>query len=111
MVVLDLVFNFSLASQSMPSEVLCNQLTSMTHALQQAVRIISAPEIRTEQLDATKRTYQDYQVHCRGDHRRATQRSHDIEARKEFIESRNKEKVRKEYLDVSLVLRPVVVTI
>jgi len=78
----------------MPSEILCNQLTTMTHALQQAVRIISAPEIRKEHLEATKRTYQDYQVHCRGDHRKLMQRSLDIEARKEFIESRNKEKVR-----------------
>ncbi len=78
----------------MPSEVLCYQLTTMSNALQQAVRIISAPEIHKEQLDATKRTYQDYQVHCRGDHRRVIQRGQDIEARKEFIESKNKEKVK-----------------
>lgn len=77
----------------MPSEVLCHQLTSMTHALQQAARIISASEIHAEQLEATKRTYQDYQVHCRGDHRKAKQRSQETEHRKEFIESRNKAKV------------------
>ena len=77
----------------MPSDVLCHQLTSITHALQQAVCIISASEIRAEHLEATKRTYQDYQVHCRGDHRKAVQRSQEIENRKEFIESRNKAKV------------------
>ena len=74
----------------MPSEVLCNQLTVMSQALQQAVRIISSSELASEAAAASKRACQDYHVHSRGDHRRTLQRGQDIEARKEFIENERK---------------------
>ena len=38
-----------LRRQAMPSEALCNQLTLMSQALQQAVRIINAKDIQVEQ--------------------------------------------------------------
>lgn len=77
----------------MPSEVLCNQLTLMSQALQQAVRIINAKEIHAEQLVVAKKTSADYQTHQRGDHRQVLQRKQLIEARKEYIENTQKEKV------------------
>ncbi len=76
--------------QGMPSKVLCNQLTVMSQALQQAARIISTSELEAEDAAASKRACQDYHGHCRGDHRRALQRGQDIEARKEFIENERK---------------------
>ena len=79
--------------QPMPSEMLCNQLTLMSQALQQAVRIISSKEIHTEQQMLAKKTSTDYQNHQRGDHRQVLQRKQMIEARKEFIENTQKEKV------------------
>ena len=85
--------NLSLLAQSMPSEVLCNQLTLMSQALQQAVRIISAKDIHAEQLVMAKKTSTEYQSHQRGDHRQVLQRKQLIEARKEFIENTQKEKV------------------
>lgn len=78
----------------MPSEILCNQLIIMAQALQQAVRIVAASEQEAEQQAAAKRACQGYQVHARGDHRRAMQRGGDIEARKEFIESQRRDMVR-----------------
>lgn len=74
----------------MPSEVLCSQLTVMSQALQQAVRILSASELAAESAAVSKRACQDYHVHSRSDHRKATQRGQDIEARKEFIENEKK---------------------
>lgn len=76
--------------QNMPSEVLCNQLTMMSEALQQAVHIISTSDIAAEQLALSKKACQDYQAHCRGDHRRAVQRAAEIESRKEFIENKRR---------------------
>lgn len=76
--------------QSMPSEVLCNQLTIMSQALQQAVHIISSSELASEAAATSKRAAQDYHAHSRGDHRRMLQRGQDIEARKEFIENERK---------------------
>ena len=75
----------------MPSEILCNQLTVMSQALQQAVRIISTSELAAEVAATSKRACHDYQVHHRADHRRALQRAQEIEARKEFIENKRKE--------------------
>ena len=79
--------------QPMPSEMLCNQLTLMSQALQQVVRIISSKEIHSEQGVLAKKTSTDYQNHQRGDHRQVLQRKQMIEARKEFIENTQKEKV------------------
>lgn len=79
--------------QPMPSEMLCNQLTLMSQALQQAVRIINSKEIHTEQQTLAKKTSTDYQNHQRGDHRQVLQRKQMIEARKEFIENTQKQKV------------------
>lgn len=77
----------------MPSEVLCNQLTLMSQALQQAVKIITGKEIHSEQQVMAKRAAVDYHTHQRGDHRQVLQRKQLIEARKEFIENTQKEKV------------------
>ena len=77
----------------MPSEVLCNQLTLMSQALQQAVRIITVKDIHGEQQAMAKKTCLDYQNHQRGDHRQVLQRKQLIEARKEFIENTQKKKV------------------
>lgn len=71
----------------MPSEILCSQLTVMSQALQQVVRIVSSMDLKAEQQAISKKACQDYQVHSRGDHRRAQQRGKDIEDRKEFIEN------------------------
>lgn len=79
--------------QPMPSEMLCNQLTLMSQALQQAVRIINSKDIHSEQGVLAKKTSTDYQNHQRGDHRQVLQRKQMIEARKEFIENTQKEKV------------------
>ena len=84
---------FTLTLQPMPSEMLCNQLTLMSQALQQAVRIISSKELHSEQGVLAKKTSTDYQNHQRGDHRQVLQRKQMIEARKEFIENTQKEKV------------------
>lgn len=65
----------------------------MSHALQQAVRIIAQKDIETEQMANAKKAGQDYLAHVRADHRQALQRKNLIESRKEFIENRNKEKV------------------
>lgn len=74
----------------MPSEVLCNQLTMMSQALQQAVHIISVSDITVEHVALSKKACQDYQAHSRGDHRRAKQRAAEIEARKEYIENKRR---------------------
>lgn len=74
----------------MPSEVLCNQLTTMSQALQQAVRIISASEIAAEHQASSKKACQTYQAHCRSDYRKTIQRGAEIEARKEFIENQRR---------------------
>lgn len=84
---------FISAPQPMPSEMLCNQLTLMSQALQLAVRIINSKEIHSEQGVLAKKTSTDYQNHQRGDHRQVLQRKQMIEARKEFIENTQKEKV------------------
>ena len=42
-----------------------------------------------------KKASQDYLGHFRGDHRQALQRKNLIESRKEFIENKNKAKVRR----------------
>ena len=65
----------------------------MSQALQQAVRIISVKEISAEQQAMAKKTCNDYQTHHRGDHRQVLARKALIEARKEFIENTQKEKV------------------
>ena len=77
----------------MPSEVLCNQLTLMSQALQQAARIVTSKEIHSEQQVLAKKTCTDYQNHQRGDHRQVLLRKQMIEARKEFIENTQKAKV------------------
>jgi len=77
----------------MPSVVLCSQLTMMSEALQQAVRIISQKDLEQQQLEITRKTSLEYTGHFRGDHRSMTNRKTLIEARKEFIESTNKAKV------------------
>ena len=100
----------------MPSEILCNQLTLMSQALQQAARIINSKEIHNEQGVLAKKTCTDYQNHQRGDHRQVLQRKQMIEARKEFIENTQKEKVHEHGMSVSSrclvsVVRVVVVEI
>ncbi len=79
--------------QAMPSEVLCSQLTRMSEALQQAVRIIAQQEIETELMANAKKASQEYIGHFRGDHRQMSQRKNLVESRKEFIENTNKAKV------------------
>ncbi len=77
----------------MPSDVLCNQLTLLSEALQQAARIVSEHDIQTEQVANAKKTSQVYIGHYRADHRHMTQRKNLIESRKEFIENTNKARV------------------
>lgn len=74
----------------MPSEILCNQLMTMSQALQQAVHIISASDIAAEQQTSSKKACHTYQAHCRSDYRKTMQRGAEIEARKEFIENQRR---------------------
>ncbi|XP_064383667.1 eukaryotic translation initiation factor 3 subunit A-like isoform X2 [Halichondria panicea] len=83
--------------QAMPSEVLCSQLTRMSEALQQAVRIIAQQEIETELMANAKKATQEYIGHFRGDHRQMSQRKNLVESRKEFIENTNKAKQQEEW--------------
>ena len=77
----------------MPSEVLCNQLSMVFHALRQVVSVVSLGLQEEERDVRNSHVLKDYQQHLRPDRRAILQRKQLIEARKEFIENKSRAKV------------------
>ncbi|KAK2180443.1 hypothetical protein NP493_443g06025 [Ridgeia piscesae] len=82
--------------QSMPSEQIRNQLTSMAQAIDKAITLIKPMQMQSGKEDLRAHIIQSYRQTARKEHARILQRRQIIEERKEELENANVQREREE---------------